>query len=205
MDKAWKKWERTVAESLSRWMSGGRCKTIVARQSLLGRMVERKYGDMAPHPDCPEKWRPAARWFMEKFHVDAKVRKAFRLPALLTGPAHPFWSWWGKLTHEAAMAGAKMRLMVLLAKPSNEHVLVFGRRERQWFDSLVGLKLSFPSMTLRRAYAEAGGDEEAVTLVQLEPMLKFLDPQALGCPGPEGVEDAAVGAAGPARPEDAGA
>lgn len=208
-DTAWKAWEREVGKAISRWLTGALSKPrndLVARQALYGRMIERKYGDMAPHPDCPEAWRPAVAWFMATFHVDAKNRKKFRLPGLLTGKDHEFWSWWAKLSHEAAMAGAKKRLMVLLAKPSGERVLVFGQRERAWFDDHVGDKWGFPHLQLRRVRGEKDGDDETIYLVSLADFLRHADPEVLGCPVAKvgGGQDGTAGSAAGVRPENAG-
>lgn len=183
-DSPWKVWERTCAERFSLWLSGRLGKEspkvdearIVCRQSLMGRMVERKYGDMAIHPDCAEKYRPAARWFMEKFHVDAKKRAAFRLPGLLTSPLHQFWDWWMKITNEAG-AGGKYRLMVLLDHNSKAHILAIGEKERNWLsDTINGIRTGgFPYMVLKN-----GGEE--IILCEFEKFLKWADPQMLGCP-----------------------
>jgi len=188
-DKAWKAWERLVGGTLSRWLSTPWIKSgrddLICRQALYGRMVERKYGDMAIHPDCPEKWRKAAMWFMTTFHVDAKNRAKFRIPSLLTNPLHEFWKWWAKLTHEAAMAGGKKRLMVLLAKPGNEHLLVIGMRELMWISDLLGKGWDFPMFTLQRR-GTLPEDEEKLFICQFEEFLKFADAQLLLCPGPDG-------------------
>lgn len=179
-DTPWKKWERTTAEQLSNWLTEGTRKDVLVRQSLMGRMVERLYGDFALNPRGVERWRPLGTWFMQTFHVDAKNRKAFRLPSMLTSPDHPFWEWWAKLSKEASMGGGKKRLMLLLAKPSNERIAVIGQREWKWFEEVLGKpvgKAWFPVFRLYRPEIE-----EAVRFCELGRLLRWIDPTLLGCP-----------------------
>lgn len=179
----WKQWERTCAEQFSRWLAGKlgsdlvRDKHIVCRQSLMGRMVERKYGDLAIHPNCIAEMRPAAEWFMKQIMVDAKNRKQFRIPSLLTSPLHPFIEWWSKLTITASEQ-LKWRFMVILNKPSNEHVLVFGQPEREWLNKSVGdVRALFPVFEFRPLKTT-----EPVFICQLEDFIASVSPVALGCP-----------------------
>lgn len=186
-DTPWKKFERTCAEWFSRWLCGAVDKKnstvaeerIICRQSLMGRMVERIWGDMAIHPKIDPAFRPAAEWFMGKFMVDAKLRKRFRLTSLLTSPHHEFWQWWDKLTDDASRAGGKYRLMVLMEAGSKGHILAFGNHERQWFlDQFGGFK--FPSMGMwMRQDAEK---LEEISFCEFEEFLKWADPVGLGCP-----------------------
>jgi hypothetical protein len=179
----WKKWERTCAEQFSRWLAGKpgsdlvADKHIVCRQSLMGRMAERKYGDLAIHPDCIPEMRPRADWFMKQIMVDAKNRKAFRIPSLLTSPRHVFIEWWDKITGDASEQ-LKWRLMVVLNKPSNEHILIFGQAEREWLNKSVGdIRRLFPVFEYR-----AIEGREIITICQLEGFLLSVDPASLGCP-----------------------
>jgi hypothetical protein len=179
----WKKWERTCAEQFSRWLAGKPGSDLVAdkhilcRQSLMGRMVERKYGDLAIHPDCIPPMRPLAEWFMKQIMVDAKNRKAFRVPSLITSPLHPFIEWWSKLTVTASEQ-MKWRLMVILNKPSNEHILIFGQPEREWLNKSVGdVQKLIPVFQFRPV-----NGSEVVTICQLEDFLESIDPFSLGCP-----------------------
>lgn len=200
MDHPWKKWERQVGELISRWLSGGRRKDLIARQSLMGRMVERKYGDMATHPDCIDRWRPASDWFMKTYQVDAKNRKAFRLGGMLSQQDNPFWQWWAKLTHDTAMSGGKQRMMFL--QHQGLHVLVLGARELEWglHHGVDSDRAPIPSYILSR-----GKEDDRVFLFQAEGWLKFADPAKLGCPGPVGgQQDEAVATPGDVRPGDVG-
>lgn len=188
----WKGFERQVGGVFSRWISspwvkGGR-NDLICRQALYGRMIERKYGDLAIHPDCPEKWKAPARWFMDTAMVDAKARASFRIASLLTNPNHAFYKWWAKLTHDAAMAGAKKRFMVMLTKPGNEHIVVFGNREKEWLKSMAGDRWLFPMMTLRRwvlpALEAEAAEEEILTLCEFETLFGHVDAHLMGCPAP---------------------
>jgi hypothetical protein len=175
---AWKDFERTVGAAFSRWLTDGTRKDVVARQSLLGRMVERKYGDLAPHPDCPDRWRSAVSWFFETFQVDAKNRKSFRLARVLATPNHEFWGWWAKLTEQTAVAGAKKRLMVI--QHPGAHLLLFGVRERLWLRDQAG-RWTFPTFSFRRGKEI---DEEVLTICRLENWTRAVSPVSLGCPEP---------------------
>lgn len=184
-DKPWKAWERSCAEKFSRWLAGGatgaEAERVVSRQSLLGRMVEEIYGDLAIHPKCSDRMKPAARWFMQTIIVDAKKRAAFRLPSLLTSPKHQFWTWWDKMTGDAK---SKLRMMVLMDYNSKAHILAFGRKEAAHFLSSSG-KLSFPTLVLRSPLAvEDVGEFERqeVTFCEFEAFLGAIDPVTLGCP-----------------------
>jgi hypothetical protein len=168
---------------------------------MMGRMIERKYGDLAIHPKCSDRFLPMARWFMERFQVDAKNRKAFRLPGLLTSPSHVFWEWWAKLSGEVPRysrillpgiftteAGpkveekGKIRLMVILNNPSKEHLLVLGFEDMEFFQSALGLmNKAIPTIEIRHA-----NTEDAVKIVVLEDFLRWADPVSLGCPKVEG-------------------
>jgi len=110
---AWKQNERAVAVAFSRWLTDGKCSTVLARMPLQGRNLERLTGDLHPHPDCPPKWRPRATWFMESFYVDAKRRKDFALTALAAGGCPRFWRAWAKTQDNARH---KVPLMVCLEK-----------------------------------------------------------------------------------------
>lgn len=175
----------------SRWLSGALEKEspraeenrVVCRQSLMGRMVERKYGDLAIHPDCSERMRPRADWFMRTFMVDAKKRASFRLPSLLTSPGHEFWKWWEKLSVDAGEQG-KRRLMILLDHNSKAHILAFGAGERRWLEDIVGLRWSqtpFPILRLD-AYCLVGAEKETINFCEFEAFLRWAEPVALGCP-----------------------
>lgn len=195
---AWKTWERTCSKAFSRWLSGALDKEsprvederVVCRQSLMGRMVERKYGDLAIHPDCSERMRPRADWFMRTFMVDAKKRAAFRLPSLLTSPEHEFWKWWEKLSEDAGKQG-KRRLMVLLDHNSKAHVLAFGASEKKWLDDIVKIReATFPTLHYRAA-AEfepttgqnlAAFGKDKIVFCEFERFLRGVDPVLLGCP-----------------------
>lgn len=178
MGDAWKAWERQVGASISRWLSFGASKDLLCRQSLMGRMVECKYGDLAIHPSCPPSWMVQAQWFMETFMVDAKNRKAFRLAALLTQPANQFWEWWAKHTKQAAEAGGKKRMMVM--QHGGAHVLVWGKREVDWMMPTIGDKWPFPAYQVQRRWDTE--EEECLVFCQFENWLKFADPVTLGCP-----------------------
>lgn len=207
-DSPWKVLERTTALALSTWLAQGvkgvEGERILARQSMMGRMIERKYGDLAIHPKCSDRFLPMARWFMERFQVDAKNRKKFRLPGLLTSPAHVFWEWWAKLSGEvprysrilksSPRAGdpsagvisveekGKIRLMVILNNPSKEHLLVLGFEDMEFFQSALGLMdKAIPTIEIRHA-----NTEDAVKIVVLEDFLRWADPVSLGCPKVEG-------------------
>lgn len=194
-DKAWKAWERTCAEWFSRWLSGSLDKKsptvederVVCRQSLMGRMVERKYGDLAIHPACSERMRPCADWFMKTFMVDAKKRASFRLPGLLTSPGHEFWNWWAKLSEDAGAQG-KRRFMVLLDHNSKARVLAFGRSESKVFTDNLGFMRPFPFFNMsHRIDTLQDGDREEMTFCDFDKFLRWADPVGLGCP--EGKRD----------------
>ena len=176
-DDPWKKFERLMAEAFSRWITGewGKKKPepLLSRQSLMGRMVERLYGDLSVHPDCPPEWVAAASWFMTTFQADAKNRKQFRIDRLITRPEDPLWEWWEKLTNETA--SDKFRMMV--ARQGTVVALVFGERERTAFGDAWG---DFGLTTLD---VRAPG-RERLTLCDLRAFLKWSDPAGLGCPGP---------------------
>jgi hypothetical protein len=135
-------------------------------------MVERLYGDLAIHPDCPDKWKPHARWFMEQFHCDAKKRAEFTLTSILRSPEHQFWKWWDKLTDEA---GQQSRFM--LTTSQNCLVLIYGTKERTWFNDMMGQ----PPFTVYKVEAK---DRENVYFCHLESFLHWADPVSLGCPDP---------------------
>lgn len=187
---AWKVWERTCAERFSLWLSGCLGKEspkveearVVCRQSLMGRMVERKYGDLATHPDCTERMRPRADWFMKTFMVDAKKRASFRLPGLLTSPDHEFWKWWEKLSEDAGAQG-KRRFMVLLDHNSKARVLAFGRSESKVFTDNLGFMRPFPFFNMsHRIDTLPDGNREEMTFCDFDKFLKWADPVQLGCP-----------------------
>lgn len=187
---SWKVWERTCSKVFSRWLSGAIDKEsprveeerVVCRQSLMGRMVERKYGDLATHPDCSDAMRPRADWFMKTFMVDAKKRAAFRLPGLLTSPDHEFWKWWEKLSEDAGAQG-KRRFMVLLDHNSKARVLAFGRAESKFFNDQLGFMRSFPFFNMsHRINTLPDGDREEMTFCDFDKFLKWADPVLLGCP-----------------------
>lgn len=199
-DSPWKKFERLVAERFSKWMAQGAkgvdAERILSRQALMGRMIERTYGDLTVHPKCSSRFLPMAKWFMEKFQVDAKNRKAFRLPGLLTGAEHPFWGWWEKLTEETPRYGrmlvtvpdralalqakdsGKVRLMVIMNAPSKEHLLVLGFGDMEFFQSAMGtMNRGIPTFEIHRVKTE-----DAVKIVVLEDFLNWADPVSMGCP-----------------------
>lgn len=187
-DKPWKKWERTVAERFSRWLSYGKCPKVICRQALMGRMVERIYGDMAIHPNCPDKYRPMADWFMKTFIVDAKNRKSFRLASLLTSPKHEFFWWHDKLLGDAVRAGGKRPIMVLLDKPTNVHVVAFGKHLRTLLE-MNGVRIyeSTPMMVLAFGKDDEDGGSDRFMFCLFEGWLKAVDPVGLGCPEVENV------------------
>jgi hypothetical protein len=207
-DSPWKKWERQVAVLFSRFLAQGgtgvEAERILSRQALMGRMIERTYGDLTVHPKCSDRFRPMAKWFMERFQVDAKNRKAFRLPGLLTGAEHPFWGWWEKLSEEtprysrvltrtprvddpsASIMGVeekgKIRMMVIMNCPSKEHLLVLGYGDGEFYESALGnMSRAIPTFEIQRVRTE-----DAVKIVVLEDFLEWADPVALGCPKLEG-------------------
>ena len=176
-DNPWKVHERKMAAAFSRWMadlqgSSKKPPQILSRQALHGRMVEKLHGDLAIHPDCPDKWKPHARWFMESFHCDAKKRKNFTLTSILRSPDHAFWEWWDKITDEA---GPKGRLM--LATSQNCLVLIYGSKERTWFSDVMG----YGPFTEYKVEAK---DREYVYFCHLESLLHWADPLCLGGPDP---------------------
>lgn len=185
---------------------------ILSRQALMGRMIERTYGDITVHPKCSARFLPMAKWFMAHIQVDAKNRKAFRLPGLLTAPAHPFWSWWDKLSEETPrysrtlIPGAltepvrrieergKVRMMVILNCPSKEHLLALGFGDLEFIESALGkMSRAIPTFEIRRVRTE-----DAVKIVVLEDFLAWADPVSLGCPKVE--EESYV----PEKPGEAG-
>ena len=193
------------AERFSYWLAGDAAKgvearQIIARQSMYGRMIERKFGDLAIHPQCSDRFLPMARWFMERFQADAKNRKAFRLPGLLTAPAHVFWNWWAKLSGETPRyrremlppgdggikwrinEWGKIRLMVIMNAPSKEHLLVLGFEDMEFFQSAMGtMDKAIPTFEIRKVKTE-----DAVKIVVLEDFLRWADPVSLGCSKVEG-------------------
>lgn len=178
-DTPWKRLERKVAESFSMFLSGGKCRTVLSRQALWGRMVERIYGDLAIHPACPKEWFAAAKWFMEWAHVDAKNRQAFRIAGLLTQKKPPFFQWWDKLTGESPN---KMRFMVLLDKASRTQVIAFGTREDELIEKSIGCwRGAIPNIHMRRL--DIYGKIESIYLCQFEQFLKRIDPSLLGFNG----------------------
>ena len=176
-DHAWKKFERTVGSVFGRWVTGDWGKAppapVLCRQSLMGRMVERLYGDLSVHPDCPPEWVPAASWFMERFQADAKNRKAFRIDRIIVRPEDPLWGWWGKLTDETR--SDKFRMMV--ARQGTVVALVFGDRERSAFHDAWG-DIGITTIDVRSP------GRERLTLCDFREFCKWADPVALGCPGP---------------------
>jgi hypothetical protein len=165
----------------------------------MGRMIERTYGDLTVHPKCSDRFLPMARWFMKTFQVDAKNRKAFRLPGLLTGDKHPLWGWWAKLSEETpryraynlpigpgetgARSEGKIRLMIILNNPSKEHLLILGYGDGEFYEGACG-KMSNAIPTFEISKPGTHGTE-AVKIVVLEDFLKWVDPVALGCPKAE--------------------
>lgn len=201
-DSPWKVFERTCATLYSRWLAQGETgvmsERIVSRQALMGRMIERTYGDLTVHPKCADRYLPMAKWFMKTFQIDAKNRKAFRLPGLLTGVRHPFWIWWDKLSEETPRYRTynlpmgpgeteehhegKIRMMVIMNAPSKEHLLVLGFGDGEFYESALGkMDRAIPTFEIRRV-----GTEDAVKIVVLEDFLEWADPVALGCPKLEG-------------------
>jgi hypothetical protein len=179
-DSPWKKFERLTAVKISKWLAQGavrgvEAERVICRQALLGRMVENIWGDLAMHPQCSERMRPAAEWFMGKVMVDCKNRKKFRLPGILTEAAHPFWRWWEKLKNDAMGAGQKMAFIVAMNQPSKEHILAFGESEAAWVWDACG-RYAVPSMDIIRK------GRERVSFMILEKFLDVVDPVALGCP-----------------------
>jgi hypothetical protein len=178
-DDPWKKFERLMAESFSRWITGewgkGKPAPLLSRQSLMGRMVERLYGDLSVHPDCPPEWVAAASWFMATFQADAKNRKKFRIERTITRPDDPLWGWWAKLTDETA--SDKLRMMV--ARQGTVVALIYGEREAGEFTDAWGT----PPFATLRLVAEG---RERLTLCDLRAFLKWSDPAGLGCPGKRG-------------------
>jgi len=176
-DDAWKKFERLTAEAFSRWITDdwGKKKPapLLSRQSLMGRMVERLYGDLSVHPDCPPEWVPAASWFMDAFQADAKNRKQFRIERTIVRPEDPLWGWWAKLTDETR--SDKFRMMV--ARQGTVVALIYGERERAAFHDAWGSEMPISTLDLR-----APG-RERLTLCDLRSFLKWSDPAGLGCPG----------------------
>lgn len=172
-DQAWKAHERAVAAAFSRWLAGGREGQVISRQALHGRMVERLWGDLAIHPDCPARWQPTASWFMGRFFVDAKRRAAFSLPAMVASPRHEFWSWWAKLSDQAP--SDRLRFMVLMER--GKRLLAYGDRERAVFSDQFGAPAPAPRLDL------CGGPER-VTICHFEGWLRWADPEGLGRPAP---------------------
>ena len=180
-DTAWKAHERAVGVAFSRWIAqtptGKKPPAIIARQALQGRMVERLWGDLALHPDVTPKWAAAASWFMNWTMVDAKRRKVFSLPALLRSPSHAMFEWWAKLDEQCP--SDRMRLMVLMDRGAR--LLVYGHREAQVFQEMVGEGL-YPLYKFR---AQQGAPcEEPLTICHLDAFVRAVEPGAFGCPGP---------------------
>ena len=170
-EQNWKRLERRAAEGFSRFLSGGKCVRVLSRESLMGRMIECKYGDLAIHPDCPEQWLPSARWFMENVMVDAKRRKTFSLEMVLRSRAHPFWLWQKKLREDA---GQKIALMVVTS-PGGRGLLSYD------VASAARLSESFGSIYIPSVVLTAFGKQ--ATFVAFDAWLSAVgSPQALGCP-----------------------
>lgn len=104
-DKTWKAFERATAKKLSLWLSGGKSSKVLCRQALYGRMIERKYGDLAIHPDCPVLFTDRARAFMARYFVDCKRRKAFDDLAKMMSGRGAAWKWWEKALAQARAVG----------------------------------------------------------------------------------------------------
>jgi len=209
-DSAWKVWERQCATLFSRWLAQGfkgvEADRILSRQALMGRMIERTYGDLTVHPKCSDRFLPMARWFMNTFQVDAKNRQAFRLPGLLTGEKHPFWDWWDKLSEETprystytlptgpgeseSRSKGKIRMMVILNNPSKEHLLVLGFGDGDFYEGACG-KMSDAIPTIEISKVGTKGTV-AVKIVTLENFLNWADPVAMGCPKVRWTEDGHV-------------
>lgn len=172
-DQAWKAHERATAAAFSRWLTEGREGQVISRQALHGRMVERLWGDLAIHPDCPARWQPAAAWFMGRVFVDCKRRAAFTLPAMLSSPGHAFWAWWEKITDQSP--SDRLRLMVLMER--GKRLLAYGSRERVAFGGLFGNTAPEPHLDLF-------GGPERVTICHFEGWLRWVDAEGLGRPAP---------------------
>ena len=174
---AWKAFERLAAVKFSKFLAqdtvtGVEAERVICRQALHGRMVENIWGDLAVHPKCSERMLPAAAWFMNNVMTECKNRKVFRLPAILSAAAHPFWEWWEKLSNNA---GQKKRFLVAMNQPSKEHILAYGEREATWIWDAFG-RHAIPSMDIIRE------GRERVSFVILEDFIRVADPVALGCP-----------------------
>lgn len=175
-DHAWKRFERRVAEGFSRWLSGGKSSQVLARQSLLGRMVERLHGDLAPHPDCPEKYKTSAAWFMSRFQIDAKRRKAFSIESVLHQPAHQLWSWWAKLTEDTAQD--KYPVLVLVA-PRGGAIVVYDEMLNLDLLNRGGSNRSIPEAMVWSPY----GKDSVLFMRSFDLWVRGLcEPQVLGCP-----------------------
>lgn len=179
-DTPWKVFERTVAKAISLWLSSGKCPQVIARQALVGRMVERIGGDTGIHPKCPAEWLPAARWFQTSFQVDAKNRKKFRLDRLLARPKGDLWNWWEKLRSESEGTG-KTPLMVL--QHGGMHVAVITPRFFGQVEAVANVYES-PWMKIGRNI------DEVLHLCEFEKLLDHVEPEHLGCPKPVEVIDA---------------
>lgn len=187
-DKPWKVFEREVARGFSKWVTDGDDDKVICRQALLGRMVESVFGDLAVNPKCDPRWKQAGSWFMSKFMVDAKNRKAFSLSGLLTAPLHPFWAWWEKLEDDAARAGSKTPLIVVLDKATRARLLAFSDVAMRAFQDLFG----FPErwMGVRGVVDRESPDVlpskariHKVVFMKFEDFFKWVSPYGLGCPG----------------------
>ena len=173
-EQGWKVEERRVAMAFSKWLSGGKCERVLARQKMQGRMIERLHGDLAPHPDCPLIWSPAADWFARGFQVDAKRRAAFSVKGLLTQPAHPVYAWWQKLSEQTR--SGKWRMLVALE--GQTRVLIYGEQEATWLDERHGRKGLPPYLRL----SSGREGQERLSLFHLDAWLKAVDPVGLGVP-----------------------
>lgn len=167
----WKRFERRVAEGFSLWLSNGASKQVVARQALMGRMVERLYGDLAPHPDCPGRFRARADWFMGRFFVDAKRRRSFSIEGVAFQRAHPFWLWWDKITRQADAEG-KLKIMVLAS--GRRAVAAWSTAEESRFRDTDGGRITYVKVAPLAA--------PSVYFASFDTLLKRFEPDAFGAP-----------------------
>lgn len=174
-DSSWKVLERFCAASFSRWLSDGKNDKLLARQSMYGRMIERRWGDLAVHPDCPTDWRPQAEWFMRTFHVDAKRRQAFDLAGLLNDKPE-FWLWFDKTRQEALERNAYELLVLRI--PRRRGLWVAFQTARAWFTDTHGYGWPFPTLGVSRA----SDSIQIVSIWRLGDLLDWLDPISLDCP-----------------------
>jgi len=174
-----KSFERTVAKRLSQWLTEGTTDSALARQSMMGRMVEKIYGDIVPNPNT-KRWKAPAMWFSDNFVIDAKNRQAFRVVRLLN-PGCPFWEWWEKLSEDAAMCGGRKRMMILLNKPGCEKILALGSAEVGWLKEKIG---DFPFPLLKVWRHPTADATEAAFFCDLDQFLRAVSPVTLGRPEP---------------------